>query len=220
MVGMAGDRSKGLHGWVRAADKRIIARFHAADPSVECGALDVVLLTDSRTRLSNGPRASACMVSTYAPTPYHLQRRRWRRYWQAGTRFSGDASATIMRPGNRLTLCRHGGNGPIPTAGSRQTDTWGRPQCPALTSVLASADTDTAAVHPPSPLPTRTRAPVVPLARDGRGIVVSGGAFGLRGRGRRRERSGKASIPGPRLEEAPIGCRSGIGKQRSPRRLL
>lgn len=38
----------GLHGWTRLPDGSVLACFHATDPSVECGSLDVFVAAPNR----------------------------------------------------------------------------------------------------------------------------------------------------------------------------
>lgn len=38
----------GLHGWTRLPDERVLARFHDADPTVDCGSLDVFVVAGTR----------------------------------------------------------------------------------------------------------------------------------------------------------------------------
>lgn len=45
-LGMA---SGGLQGWTRLPDGSVLARFHATDPSVECGSLDVFVVAPNRS---------------------------------------------------------------------------------------------------------------------------------------------------------------------------
>jgi hypothetical protein len=47
-MGVARGGGSGLHGWVRADYGQIVARFHATDPSVDCGALELLLIAPTR----------------------------------------------------------------------------------------------------------------------------------------------------------------------------
>ena len=38
----------GLHGWTRLPDGRVVARFHAVDPTVACGSVDVLVSAPTR----------------------------------------------------------------------------------------------------------------------------------------------------------------------------
>lgn len=38
----------GLHGWTKLPDGQVLARFHDADPSVDCGALDLFVVAPTR----------------------------------------------------------------------------------------------------------------------------------------------------------------------------
>ena len=85
----------------RVADKRIIARFHATDPFVDCGALDVLLVAESRTAAvqlakSLGLRGIHLRTNPLPPTAQEVasllasgQETLWRRFgddhapWQA-----------------------------------------------------------------------------------------------------------------------------------------
>lgn len=39
----------GLHGWTRLPNGEVLARFHDADPTVDCGALDVLVIAKTRS---------------------------------------------------------------------------------------------------------------------------------------------------------------------------
>lgn len=39
----------GLHGWVRLPDGQVLARFNDADPSSDCGSLDLLVSAPTRT---------------------------------------------------------------------------------------------------------------------------------------------------------------------------